>query len=45
MFFDDPGGMLIVMGTVLVFGVTITTLCALISINKYLYMKVSELYK
>lgn len=40
-----PAVMLIVMGTVLVFGVTITTLCALISINKYLYMKVSELYK
>lgn len=39
-----PAIMLIVMGAVFVFGVTITSLCALISINKYLRMKVSELY-
>ncbi|WP_300729737.1 ABC transporter permease [uncultured Bacteroides sp.] len=39
-----PDVMLIVMGSVFVFGVIITSLCALISINKYLKMKVSELY-
>lgn len=35
---------LIVMAAVFVFGVTITTLCAFISINKYLHMKAGELY-
>lgn len=39
-----PQVMLTVMGSVFVFGVIITSLCALISINKYLKMKVSELY-
>lgn len=39
-----PGVMVVVMGAVFVFGVLITSLCALISINKYLRMKVSELY-
>lgn len=33
-----------VMGSVFVFGVIITSACALISINKYLRMRVSELY-
>ena len=36
--------LLIVVVSVLVFGITITTLCALISINRYLRMKVNELY-
>mgnify|MGYP004469613517 FL=1 len=39
-----PKVMLIVMAAVFVFGVTITTLCAFISINKYLHMKAGELY-
>ncbi len=39
-----PEVMLTVMASVFVFGVIITSLCALISINKYLKMKVSELY-
>lgn len=39
-----PKVMLIVMTAVFVFGVTITTLCAFISINKYLHMKAGELY-
>ena len=39
-----PKVILIVMAAVFVFGVTITTLCAFISINKYLHMKVGELY-
>ena len=34
----------VVMLSVLLFGAIITTLCALVSINKYLRMKVSELY-
>ena len=36
--------LLIVVVTVFVFGIAITTLCALISINRYLRMKVNELY-
>ena len=36
--------LLIVVLTVFVFGITITSLCALISINRYLRMKVNELY-
>lgn len=40
-----PGVVITVAGTVLIFGIFITTFCALISINKYLRMKVSELYK
>ena len=39
-----PKVMLIVMAAVFVFGVTITTLCAFISTNKYLHMKAGELY-
>ena len=39
-----PKVMLIVMASVFVFGITITTLCAFISINKYLHMKAGELY-
>ena len=39
-----PGAMLIVMGTVFVFGLIITCMCAYISINKYLRMKASALY-
>ncbi len=39
-----PEIMLIVSGSVFVFGVTITTLCAYVSINKYLRMKASTLY-
>ncbi len=39
-----PMTMLIVMGAVFVFGVLITSLCAFISINKYLRMKASTLY-
>ncbi len=39
-----PEIMMIVSGSVLVFGVVITTLCAYISINKYLKMKASTLY-
>lgn len=36
--------LLIVVCAVFVFGIAITTLCALISINRYLKMKVNELY-
>ncbi|MCD8032547.1 MAG: permease-like cell division protein FtsX [Bacteroides sp.] len=39
-----PDIMLLVAGAVLVFGVLITWMCALISINKYLRMKASTLY-
>ncbi len=39
-----PTVMVVVMLSVLLFGVIITTLCAFVSINKYLRMKVSELY-
>lgn len=39
-----PQVMGVVMLSVLLFGAIITTLCALVSINKYLRMKVSELY-
>lgn len=39
-----PEVMLLVSGTVLVFGVVITFLCAYLSINKYLRMKASTLY-
>lgn len=39
-----PLTMLVVMGAVFVFGVTITSLCAYISINKYLRMKAGTLY-
>ncbi len=39
-----PQTMLIVMGAVFVFGLVITTMCAYISINKYLRMKASALY-
>ncbi|WP_289111682.1 permease-like cell division protein FtsX [uncultured Bacteroides sp.] len=39
-----PEVMVLVSGAVLVFGVLITWLCALLSINKYLRMKASALY-
>ena len=39
-----PGVMLVVSASVLLFGVVITWLCALFSINKYLRMKASSLY-
>ena len=39
-----PGVMLLVSASVLLFGVLITSLCALFSINKYLRMKASALY-
>ena len=39
-----PEVIVTVMGSVFVFGVIITSACALISINKYLRMRVSELY-
>ena len=39
-----PSTLLVVMITVFVFGVTITSLCAYYSINKYLHMKASTLY-
>lgn len=39
-----PNVMLLVSASVLVFGVLITWLCALLSINKYLRMKASTLY-
>ena len=39
-----PQTMLIVMASVFVFGLAITSLCAYISINKYLRMKASTLY-
>ncbi|MBM6883689.1 cell division protein FtsX [Bacteroides caecigallinarum] len=40
----SPESVLIVAVAVMVFGIIITTLCAYISINKYLRMKISELY-
>lgn len=40
----SPESIMIVAATVMVFGLIITTLCAYISINKYLRMKISELY-
>ncbi len=39
-----PNALLVVMASVFVFGLTITFLCAYISINKYLRMKASALY-
>ena len=39
-----PNALLVVMASVLVFGLAITFLCAYISINKYLRMKASALY-
>lgn len=39
-----PGVMIVVMVSVFIFGVVITSLCALISINRYLRMKTNELY-
>lgn len=39
-----PATMGVVMGAVFIFGVAITFLCAFFSINKYLHMKVGELY-
>ena len=39
-----PESIVIVICSVLVFGIIITTLCAYISINKYLKMKINELY-
>ena len=39
-----PEVMLLVSGSVLIFGVVITFLCAYLSINKYLRMKESTLY-
>ncbi len=39
-----PSVIVIVMAAVFFFGITITSFCALISINKYLRMKISELY-
>jgi cell division transport system permease protein len=39
-----PQTMLIVMGSVLAFGILITWLCAYISMNKYLRMKANALY-
>ena len=40
----SPKSIMIVAAAVMVFGMIITTLCAYISINKYLHMKISELY-
>lgn len=40
----SPESIMIVAASVMVFGIIITTLCAYISINKYLRMKISELY-
>ena len=40
----SPESIMIVAASVMVFGMIITTLCAYISINKYLRMKISELY-
>ena len=40
----SPENIIIVAAAVMVFGIIITTLCAYISINKYLRMKISELY-
>ena len=39
-----PGVMIVVMVSVFIFGMVITSLCALISINRYLRMKTNELY-
>lgn len=39
-----PEVMITVMGVVFLFGVMITTFCALVSINRYLRMKTNELY-
>lgn len=39
-----PSVILVVMASVLIFGVLITTFCAWISINKYLRMKAGDLY-
>lgn len=39
-----PQAMAVVMAAVCIFGILITTLCAYISINKYLRMKAAELY-
>lgn len=39
-----PESIVIVICSVLVFGILITTICAYISINKYLKMKINELY-
>lgn len=40
----SPESIMIVAVSVMFFGIIITTLCAYISINKYLRMKISELY-
>lgn len=40
----SPESTMIVAASVMIFGIIITTLCAYISINKYLRMKISELY-
>lgn len=40
----SPKSIMIVAAAVMVFGMIITTMCAYISINKYLRMKISELY-
>ena len=40
----SPENIMIVAASVMIFGIIITTLCAYISINKYLRMKISELY-
>lgn len=40
----SPESILIVVASVIIFGIMITTLCAYFSINKYLKMKISELY-
>ena len=40
----SPESIMIVAAAVMVFGMIITTLCAYISINKYLRMKITELY-
>ena len=39
-----PASLLVVMVSVFIFGLAITSLCAYISINKYLHMKASALY-
>ena len=40
----SPESIMIVAASVMIFGIIITILCAYISINKYLRMKISELY-
>jgi cell division transport system permease protein len=40
-----PEVMLCVMGAVFISGILIATLCAYISINKYLKMKAGDLYR